>query len=41
MANKFNKAMKNAERARDILSNRTTKKIRKLYKDIANEYAKN
>ncbi|HFL2477366.1 TPA: ADP-ribosyltransferase [Clostridioides difficile] len=40
MANKFNKAMKNAERARDISSNRTTKKIRKLYKDIANEYAK-
>ncbi|HFL2394870.1 TPA: ADP-ribosyltransferase [Clostridioides difficile] len=40
MANKFNKAMKNAERARDISSNRTTKKIRKLYKDIANKYAK-
>ena len=25
MTNKFNKAMKNAERARDISSNRTTK----------------
>lgn len=40
MVNKFNKAMKNAERARDISSNRTTKKIRQLYKDIANKYAK-
>ncbi|EMJ5872630.1 hypothetical protein KLK89_17655 [Clostridioides difficile] len=40
MTNKFNKAMKNAERVRDISSNKTTKKIRQLYKDIANEYAK-
>ncbi|MCC0642659.1 hypothetical protein KGF41_00100 [Clostridioides sp. ZZV14-6150] len=40
MTNKFNEAMKNAERARDISSNKTTKKIRQLYKDIANEYAK-
>ncbi|MFN1842183.1 hypothetical protein ACK2FW_03480 [Clostridioides difficile] len=40
MTNKFNKSMKNAERFRDISSNKTTKKIRQLYKDIANKYVK-